>query len=223
MQKNANDNAAAFKDLREAVVLLGDEPATAARRAQLMKEQANVLKAMDKSSDSQATLSEAIALQPGQPTLALQLAKSLEKQGKYAEAEALYTQIKTQDPNANVALDLAQMAEKQNKLADALRDYTQIAATSQVTKEKYLALLGIGKIQHRQRRYVAAYNSFNLAVSIVPESESADAFLGKGYAERKLGRACPAVASWKKYIEFNPKGSDRKVLENWMRRFPNCK
>ena len=90
LQHKEANNAGAFKDLREAVVLLGDDPATAAKRVQLLKEQAKVLQDLNKPDYSQATLNEAIALQPGQPALALQLAKSLEKQGKYAEAEALY-------------------------------------------------------------------------------------------------------------------------------------
>ena len=221
LQHKEANNAGAFKDLREAVVLLGDDPATAAKRVQLLKEQAKVLQDLNKPDYSQATLNEAIALQPGQPALALQLAKSLEKQGKYAEAEALYVQVKTQDPNSSVGLPLAYLAEKQNRMADALKGYSEIAATSQISMEKYSALVGIGRIQHQQRRYVAAYNSFSLAVSIVPESS--DAYLGKGYAERKLGRTCPAVQSWKTYISIEPNGNDRKVIEKWMRRFPNCK
>ncbi len=133
-----------------------------------------------------------------------QRAQEILRQGRTAQAIALYEEASRADPfNVRLKKTLGFLYFKQNDLSNSLARYEEAARLAPDDPELHYAL---GLIDMRTRNFTSAASRFSLAVSRSPDLVKAHFALGEAY--EALGRFEDAAFQYRKVLTLNPQTTE---------------
>ena len=197
-----NDKAIAV--LTQARTLAPTDPAVAVR---LARAQANG----GKGDNAVATLQAAAVRFPNESSLQLELASTLERQKKYADAEAIFRKMITSDPaDANALNSFGYMlAERGQKLDESL-SMVQRALTLDPGNPAYLDSLGWA--YYKQNKFDLAEPPLREAAEKLPTISVIQSHLGDVLNKRGLYQ--DAIDAWQRAIDGDGDSVTRSELDD---------
>ncbi len=130
----------------------------------------------------------------------LQTALALHQQGRLAEAEAIYKEILSSQPEHFDALQLlATIAGQQNKLTEAIELFH---SALKINPEHPASLNNCGNALQMLKRYDEALMSYERAIAVQPDN--ADTWCNRGVVLQALKRYEEALESYERAIALRP-------------------
>ena len=146
----------------------------------------------------------AITINPYNPSLYLNIARVHASKGNYDQAlQAVGGALQVKRNYSEAAFLASQISAAQGNIADAI---TAADFTAQLSPNSPLAFFQIGVLQYTARNYSAATIALARAVELQPDYANAKYFLGLSYA--RLGKTNEAIDQFEKLSETNPENTE---------------
>jgi tetratricopeptide (TPR) repeat protein len=155
----------------------------------------------------------AIGLNPYNPSLYLNLARIEASQGKYDKAlQAIGGALQLKNNYSEAAFMASQVAAAQGKIADAI---TAARVTTQLSPESPVAWFQLGVLLYTSKDYSGAVQALEQAVKAQSDYANAKYFLGLSYA--RLNKSAEATSQFEDLATTNPDNQEIKLILNNLR------